>query len=179
MYSDCLFCAIAGDGTHPTIAAMDDLTLTLIHRGQWDYAHFLVAPRQHVVDVRDMDDTVVEALMCAVTRVAQAIDMESPGEQIGIWKSASHAAARHVHFHVHPRRLVHIPLAGRENPHDGSTGAASRWRMRLASIPVTTDRHPATQQSIAAGRHAADPPGLAATATGRDFVYGCEGKGCD
>lgn len=148
MHGDCLFCTIAGDGADPAIVAMDDLTLTLIHRGQWHHAHFLVAPRQHVTDIRDMDDTIVEALMCAVTRVAQAIDMESPGEQISIWKSGSHAAgARHVHFHVHPRRLVHAPWSESQHgePHDD---APARWRTRLASIPIVAGHRPFVQHPI-------------------------------
>lgn len=171
MHGDCLFCAMAGDSADPSIVAMDDLTLTLVHRGQWRHAHFLVAPRQHIVDIRDMDDTLVEALMRAVTRVAQAIDTESPGEQISIWKSGSHAAgARHVHFHVHPRRLVRTPSPEHEDPYgDLSDAAASRWRMRLASVPVVADHRPLVQHPIADCHAMGDRPDL--TASNGDFAH--------
>ena len=162
MHGDCLFCAMASGSTAPSIVAMDDLTLTLVHRGQWRHAHFLVAPRRHIADIRDMDDAIVEALICAVTRVARAIDMESPGEQIGIWKSGSHpSGTRHMHFHVHPRRLVRAPFPEHGAPHDDWLDAtANRWRMRLASIPIVADHRsfmPHQVADIPEGRNSPDP----------------------
>jgi len=153
MHSDCLFCAIAGDRAAPSIVAMDDLTMTLVHRRQGHHAHFLVVPRQHIVDIHGMDDALIEALMRAVTRVAQAIDTESPGEQISIWKSGHHASGnRHVHFHVHPRRLVRPPSPGRGALRDDLLEtSASRWRMRLARIPVVADRRPLMQHPDTVG----------------------------
>jgi len=153
MPSDCLFCTIASDRAAPSIVAMDDLTMTLIHRRQGHHAHFLVVPRQHIADIHGMDDATIEALMRAVTRVAQAIDMESLGEQISIWKSGHHASGtRHVHFHVHPRRLVRTPSSGRETLRgDLPETVACRWRMRLASIPAVTDQRPPMQHPDTVG----------------------------
>lgn len=166
MHSDCLFCTIASDRADPSIVAMDDLTMTLIHRRQGHHAHFLVVPRQHVADIHGMDDATIEALMRAVTRVAQAIDMESLGEQISIWKSGHHASGtRHVHFHVHPRRLVRAPSSERGVLRsDLPDIAASRWRMRLASIPAVADHRPLMQHPDTVGHEGCSgtdsaPPG--------------------
>ena len=104
----CLFCAIVAGEAPASVIAADALTLAFLDLRQYHAGHVLVIPRQHVPDVRTMDDATGEALMRAVARVARAVDRVFPADGLSVWHAAGPGANQevpHLHFHVHPRRL--------------------------------------------------------------------------
>lgn len=104
----CVFCAIVAGETPASVVAADALTLAFLDLRQYHAGHVLVIPRQHVTDIRTVDDATGAALMRAVARVARAVDRAFPGDGLSVWHSAGAGANQevpHLHFHVHPRRL--------------------------------------------------------------------------
>jgi histidine triad (HIT) family protein len=104
----CVFCAIAAGGSPASVVTADALTLAFLDVRQYHAGHVLVIPRQHVADVRAVDDATGAALMRTVARVARAVDRAFPGDGLSVWHSAGPGANQevpHLHFHVHPRRL--------------------------------------------------------------------------
>ena len=104
----CVFCAIVAGEAPASIVAADALTLAFLDLRQYHAGHVLVIPRQHVPDVRTMDDATGAAVMHTVARVARAVDRTFPGDGLSVWHSAGPGANQevpHLHFHVHPRRL--------------------------------------------------------------------------
>jgi histidine triad (HIT) family protein len=104
----CVFCAIAAGESPASVVTADALTLAFLDVRQYHAGHVLVIPRQHVSDVRAVDDATGAAIMRAVARVARAVDRAFPGDGLSVWHSAGPGANQevpHLHFHVHPRRL--------------------------------------------------------------------------
>jgi histidine triad (HIT) family protein len=108
MSDTCVFCEIAARRCEASIVVDDALTVTFVDLRQFHSGHVLVIPRRHFNDIRDMDETSLQAVMSAVARAARAVDRAFPGDGLSIWHSAGEGANQevpHAHFHVHPRRL--------------------------------------------------------------------------
>lgn len=104
----CVFCAIVAGEAPASVVAADAHTLAFLDLRQYHAGHVLVIPREHVPDVRAVDDATAEALIRAVARIARAVDRAFPGDGLSVWHSAGPGANQevpHLHFHVHPRRL--------------------------------------------------------------------------
>jgi len=108
MSDECAFCEI-GRGTLPaSVVWEDDLTMAFIDLRQFHAGHTLVIPRQHLRDVRELDDTTGAALMASVTRITRAVAAAFPNQGLSLWHSVGEAADQevpHLHIHVHPRLL--------------------------------------------------------------------------
>jgi diadenosine tetraphosphate (Ap4A) HIT family hydrolase len=136
MYRECPFCSIRLADMGQEIVVPGSLTMTVACRHAPHAGHFLVAPRQHCRSLRALDEAGINALIQAVSRVVQALDLELPGAEIDLWKSVDDGG--HVHFHVHAghppagspaawfdplcRRLRKASAAGLH-----SDGTAPRW----------------------------------------------------
>jgi histidine triad (HIT) family protein len=106
MSEACVFCGIAR-GTQPaSIVWEDELTMAFIDLRQFHAGHTLVIPRQHLRDIRELDDPTGAALMASVARIARAVAAAFNNQGLSVWHSVGEAADQevpHLHFHVHPR----------------------------------------------------------------------------
>ena len=106
MSDSCIFCDIAQGIVPANIVYEDKLTLAFIDLRQFHPGHTLVIPRQHLADVRELDETTGAALMATVTKITAAVGKAFPNEGLSLWHSIGPAAFQevpHLHFHVHPR----------------------------------------------------------------------------
>jgi len=104
----CVFCGIGAGRVRASVIDEDERTLTFLDLRQFHPGHLLVIPRQHVSDVRSVDDATTCALALAVSRAARAVDRVFPADGLSIWHSAGPGAFQevpHLHYHVHPRRV--------------------------------------------------------------------------
>jgi len=107
MSSACIFCRIAAKAEPASLVYEDDWTVAFLDLRQFHPGHTLVVPRQHVADVRDLDEETGAQLMTALSRITRAVSEAFPGEGTSVWHSIGPAAFQevpHLHFHVHPRR---------------------------------------------------------------------------
>ena len=107
MIDGCIFCEIGQETRPASIVYADELTMAFIDARQFHSGHTLVIPRQHIGDIRDLDDTTGAALMATVTRVTRAVDSAFPNEGLSLWHSIGPAAFQevpHLHIHIHPRK---------------------------------------------------------------------------
>ncbi len=106
MESNCIFCEIA-DGTRlASVVYADELTMSFIDIRQFHAGHTLVIPRQHISDIRNLDETTGAAFMATLSRLTSAVDAAFPNEGMSLWHSIGPAAYQEVpnlHFHIHPR----------------------------------------------------------------------------
>jgi histidine triad (HIT) family protein len=139
----CVFCAIAAGASPASIVTADELTLAFLDVRQYRAGHVLVIPRQHLPDVRAVDDATGAALMRAVARVARAVDRAFPSDGLSVWHSAGAGANQevpHLHFHVHPRRLGDGVLQVYPSPPAYPDRATlDEWAERLRAALAGTD----------------------------------------
>jgi len=84
----------------------NELALAFMDLRQFHPGHTLVIPRQHLRDVRELDDETGAALMAMVSQVTRAVGLAFPNEGLSLWHSIGEAAFQevpHLHIHVHPR----------------------------------------------------------------------------
>ena len=104
----CVFCAVIAGALPASIVAADGLTVAFLDLRQFHPGHVLIVPRQHLADIRKVDDRTAAALMVNLARVARAVDRTFPNDGLSVWHSAGEGANQevpHLHFHVHPRRF--------------------------------------------------------------------------
>src|SRR5690348_16362300 len=106
MSEACVFCEIVR-GTQPASVVWEDhLTMAFIDLRQFHAGHTLVIPRQHLRDVRELDEATGAALMASAARIARAVAAAFANQGLSQWHSIGEAADQevpHLHFHVHPR----------------------------------------------------------------------------
>ena len=81
--------------------------MTFVDLRQFHPGHVLVIPREHLNDVRDLDEHTGAALMSTLARVTRAVANAFPNEGLSIWHSIGEAAFQevpHLHIHIHPRK---------------------------------------------------------------------------
>jgi len=108
MSAACVFCNIVHGAEPASLVWEDDLTIAFMDHRQFHPGHTLVIPRQHLSDVRELDDTLGAALMASVARVTRAVAAAFPNQGLSLWHSIGEAADQeipHLHIHVHPRLL--------------------------------------------------------------------------
>jgi histidine triad (HIT) family protein len=108
MSDECVFCGIV-NGTQPaSVVCEDDLTMAVVDLRQFHVGHTLIIPRQHLRDVRELDQATGAALMATVARITRAVAAAFPNQGLSLWHSIGEAAFQevpHLHIHVHPRML--------------------------------------------------------------------------
>ena len=107
MNDQCIFCEIAQEPRPASVVFADELTMAFVDLRQFHPGHTLVIPRQHIRDVRDLDDATGAAFMATVTRVTRAVDAAFPNEGLSLGHSIGPAGFQevpHLHFHIHPRK---------------------------------------------------------------------------
>jgi histidine triad (HIT) family protein len=108
MIAACVFCEIVRGAQPASVVWEDDLTMAFLDLRQFHPGHTLVIPRQHLGDVRELDDGTGAALMASVARIARAVAAAFPNQGMSLWHSIGEAADQevpHLHVHVHPRML--------------------------------------------------------------------------
>ena len=109
MSKQCVFCGIVRGAEPASIVWQDELTMAFMDNRQFHAGHTLVIPRQHLRDVRELDERTGAALMALVARVTCAVAAAFPNEGLSLWHSIGVAADQevpHLHIHVHPRKLA-------------------------------------------------------------------------
>lgn len=84
----------------------DEHTIAFMDAGQVNPGHVIVATRQQVETILDLDDELAGALFRTVARVARAVDAAFHPEGITVLqanKPAGWQTVPHVHLHVLPR----------------------------------------------------------------------------
>jgi len=108
MSATCVFCGIVRGVEPISLVWEDDLTVAFMDHRQFHPGHTLVIPRQHISDVRELDDRLGAALMASVARIARAVAAAFPNQGLSLWHSIGEAADQevpHLHIHVHPRLI--------------------------------------------------------------------------
>ncbi|MFI5167530.1 MAG: HIT family protein [Thermoanaerobaculales bacterium] len=103
----CIFCA-AADGHDPSLTvAGGERTFALLNRYPYTSGHTMVAPREHVGDLTQLDDATLAEMMRLAQRVMQALQrLYAPhGFNLGfnLGEAAGAGIADHLHLHVVPR----------------------------------------------------------------------------
>ncbi len=109
MNGNCVFCDIADEIRPASVVYADAWTMAFIDIRQFHSGHTLVIPRQHVSDIRHLDETTGAAVMATLIRVTGAVDAAFPNEGMSLWHSIGPAAFQevpHLHFHIHPRKTA-------------------------------------------------------------------------
>ena len=107
MTESCVFCAIVAGTLPASIVYEDDLTIAFLDLRQFHPGHTLVIPRQHVPDVRHLDEATGAAVMTTVSRISRAVAAAFENQGLSLWHSIGPAAFQevpHLHIHVHPRK---------------------------------------------------------------------------
>ena len=61
--AECVFCAIVAGDEPASVVLEDELTLAFLDLRQFHPGHVLVIPKEHVADVRGLDDELGAAVM--------------------------------------------------------------------------------------------------------------------
>jgi histidine triad (HIT) family protein len=102
--ADCLFCSIvAGSVSSFEVAATDECVAFLDIRPVFK-GHILVAPRQHVVTLADLDPGLLSPLFGFVRKLSLAVEtgLGAGGSFVAMNNRVSQSVA-HLHVHVVPR----------------------------------------------------------------------------
>lgn len=59
---------------------------------QFNVGHTLVIPREHIQDVRGLDEVTGAALMATTARIARAVSTAFPNDGLSLWQSIGPAA---------------------------------------------------------------------------------------
>ena len=107
MSEGCIFCEIVQEARAASIVFADELTIAFMDARQFHAGPVLVIPRDHVADIRDLDEITGSAVMTTLVRVTRAVDAAFPNEGLSLWHSIGPAGFQevpHLHIHIHPRR---------------------------------------------------------------------------
>ena len=136
----CVFCAIVAGEAPASVVWEDALAMAFMDLHQENPGHVLVIPRNHIVDILELDDRTGAALMGGTTRVARAVERAFAPDGINVWQSTGEAAGQevfHLHLHVMPRRFGDRlfrpnPELPAPSPRDRLEALAAEVRDRLA-----------------------------------------------
>jgi histidine triad (HIT) family protein len=108
MNEPCVFCDIVARRRPASIVYEDALTIAFLDLRQYHPGHTLIIPRQHLHDVRELDEPTGAAIMTTVSRITRAVAAAFQNEGLSLWHSIGPAAFQevpHLHIHVHPRMI--------------------------------------------------------------------------
>lgn len=105
MTDACIFCEIIAGRAKASVAYEDDATLAFMDLRQFHPGHTLVVPKQHIVDIFELDDETGAALMSAAARTARGVREAFTPDGINLWQSngAPWQEVFHLHIHILPR----------------------------------------------------------------------------
>jgi histidine triad (HIT) family protein len=110
----CTFCSIVAGSSPAHKVYEDDHVLSFMDLLPMNPGHCLVIPKQHVVDVWDLDDEVAAHVMQGARRVANIVRDRLSPRGLNLLNNNGASADQsqfHFHFHVIPRygndRLLH------------------------------------------------------------------------
>jgi ATP adenylyltransferase len=107
----CFFCQVGEASPDQDranlVIARDPNALVMLNRYPYNAGHLMVAPRQHVANLADLDDAMLLALMGHVRTSIQVLQgtFSPDGFNVGanIGRAAGAGIPDHVHIHVVPR----------------------------------------------------------------------------
>ena len=101
----CIFCAIASGELPAHVVAETEHTIAFLDRSPLFPGHTLVAPRAHVVTLRDLSDALLTPYFAEVRRIAAAVEdgLRADGTFVAENNVVSQSVP-HLHVHVVPRR---------------------------------------------------------------------------
>jgi histidine triad (HIT) family protein len=103
--ASCVFCAIVAGGIPAHVVAETEHTIAFLDRSPLFPGHTLVAPRDHVVTLRDLPDVLLAPFFAEVRRIAAAVEdgLGADGTFVAENNVVSQSVP-HLHVHVVPRR---------------------------------------------------------------------------
>ena len=110
--ADCIFCKIVAGELPATIVDQDEHTLAFMDINPATRGHALVIPRQHAVDLLNIEGSELEAVAVAAQRLACRAKESLGADGVNVINSCGAAAWQtvfHFHLHVIPR-YVDDPL---------------------------------------------------------------------
>jgi histidine triad (HIT) family protein len=104
MEKDCLFCSIIAGTTPATIVLETDDVVGILDVRPVFKGHILLVPREHVVTLSDLPESLMVPLLGTAQRVADAITsgLGAQGTFVAMNNVVSQSVA-HLHVHVVPR----------------------------------------------------------------------------
>ena len=117
----CVFCRIANDDPWHQVFYSDQHAAAFLDLSQAGRGHTLVAPRQHAVDIFDIDADGFAAVARTVHRVAQRLDERLQPEGLTIFQSNRAAGWQDV-FHLHVHLVPRWTGDALTRPWEGSSG---------------------------------------------------------
>jgi histidine triad (HIT) family protein len=118
---NCLFCKIVARELPAQIIDEDERTISFMDINPATTGHSLVVPKEHSIDLLDVDQQDLEATIIAARRLAQKTLERLDADGVNLLNSSRPAAWQTVfHFHIHviprymddPLRLPWIPAPG-------------------------------------------------------------------
>jgi histidine triad (HIT) family protein len=102
---DCVFCAIVAGELAAHVVAETEHTIAFLDRSPLFPGHTLVAPREHVVTLRDLPSTLLTPFFTEVQRIAAGVQdgLDADGTFVAENNIVSQSVP-HLHVHVVPRR---------------------------------------------------------------------------
>jgi histidine triad (HIT) family protein len=129
---NCIFCKIVAGEIPSAIVDQDESTLAFMDINPATRGHALVIPRNHVVDLLEIEPDELTAVMLAAQRLAVRVSERLGADGVNLINSCGNAAWQTVfHFHVHvipryagdPLRLPWVPGPG--DPDEIAAAAAA------------------------------------------------------
>jgi diadenosine tetraphosphate (Ap4A) HIT family hydrolase len=105
--ADCVFCKIARGEAEASVVYEDGASIAFLDTHPIAEGHTLVAPKQHYVDVFDIEPHALEKLILSTKTVAQKIRDLLHADGVNMLHASGEAAEQTVfHFHIHviPRK---------------------------------------------------------------------------
>jgi histidine triad (HIT) family protein len=106
MANPCIICEIVAGAAPASVVYTDDAVVAFMDLIQPRPGHVLIAPRQHVPHIYDLEEATGSVLMAAVIRLARAVQETFQPAGLSIQQANGTAAGQeidHVHVHVLPR----------------------------------------------------------------------------
>ena len=104
--TQCVFCRIVGRQIPAAVVHEDGDTLAFMDLGQVNPGHVLVAAKDHVENVFDLEPAQASALAGTMVRVARAIRAAFSPHGLSVYQANGKAAGQtvfHYHLHLVPR----------------------------------------------------------------------------
>ncbi len=99
---DCIFCRIARSEISASKVYADEHTIAFMDINQPTRGHVLIIPKQHYVNLFDIDRDTLAAVMETTRKIAIATKRAVNADGIQLWQSNGAAAMQEVfHFHTH------------------------------------------------------------------------------
>jgi len=102
MVEDCIFCRIAAGKAPASVVYENDLVMAFMDIGQANPGHVLVAPKQHMRDIYELDEELAAEVMRVAVRVAKAVKRQMKPDGLNLLQANERAGLQSVfHFHLH------------------------------------------------------------------------------